>query len=128
MKRILSLMGSAHKSCANDIAFIQCHLVYRVFLIKWYSGHLPYSSTYLGYSHQYSQQQMPISSSRYPTVHNTGVLMCQPNVPILQPCPMIIDGSAPVVGKSIPFIPVHPCGNPFVTTPSLEPLNSSGLV
>ena len=93
-----------------------------------YSGHLPYSSTYLGYSHQYSQQQMPISSSRYPTVPNTGVLMCQPNVPILQPCPVIIDGSAPVVGESIPFIPVHPCWNPFVTTPSLEPLNSSGLV
>ena len=94
-----------------------------------YSGHLPYSSTYLGYSHQYSQQQMPISSSRYPTVvPNTGVLMCQPNVPILQPCPVIIDGSAPVVGRSIPFIPVHPYGNPFVTTPSLEPLNSSGLV
>ena len=76
-----------------------------------YSGHLPYSSTYLGYPHQYSQQQMPISSSRYPTVvPNTGVLMCQPNVPILQPCP------------------VHPCGNPVATTPSLELLNSSGLV
>ena len=93
-----------------------------------YSGHLPYSSTYVGYSHQYLQQQMPISSSRYPTVPNTGVLMCQPNVPILQPCPVIIDGSAPIVGGSIPFIPVHPCGNPFVTTPSLEPLNSSRLV
>ena len=94
-----------------------------------YSGHLSYSSTYLGYSHQYSQQQMPISSSRYPTVvPNTGVLMCQPNVPILQPCPVIIDGSAPVVGRSIPYIPMHPCGNPVATTPSLEPLNSSGLV
>ena len=94
-----------------------------------YSGHLPYSSTYLGYPHQYSQQQMPISSSRYPTVvPNTGVLMCQPNVPILQPCPVIIDGSAPVVGRPIPYIPVHPCGNPVATTPSLEPLNSSGLV
>ena len=94
-----------------------------------YSGHLSYSSTYLGYSHQYSQQQMPISSSRYPTVvPNTGVLMCQPNVPILQPCPVIIDSSAPVVGRSIPYIPMHPCGNPVATTPSLEPLNSSGLV
>ena len=94
-----------------------------------YSGHLPYSSTYLGYPHQYSQQQMPISSSRYPTVvPNTGVLMCQPNIPILQPCPVIIDGSAPVVGRPIPYIPVHPCGNPVATTPSLEPLNSSGLV
>ena len=87
-----------------------------------YSGHLPYSSTYLGYPHQYSQQQMPISSSRYPTVvPNTGVLMYQPNVPILQPCPVIIDGSAPVVGRSIPYIPVHPYGNPVVTTPSFEP-------
>ena len=94
-----------------------------------YSGHLSYSPTYPGYSHQYSQQQMPISSSRYPTVvPNTGVLMCQPNVPILQPCPVIIDGSAPVVGRSIPYIPVHPCGNQIATTPSLEPLNSSGLV
>ena len=94
-----------------------------------YSGHLLYSSTYLGYLHQYSQQQMPISSSRYPTVvPNTGVLMYQPNVPILQPCPVIIDGSAPVVGRSIPYIPVHPCGNPVATTPSFEPLNSSGLV
>ena len=94
-----------------------------------YSGHLPYSSTYLGYSHHYSQQQMPISSSRYPTVvPNSGVLMCQPNVPILQPCPVIVDGSAPVVGRSIPYIPVHPCGNLIATTPSLEPLNSSGLV
>ena len=68
-----------------------------------YSGHLPYSSTYLGYSHQYSQQQMPISSSRYPTVPNPGVLMCQPNVPILQPCPVIVDGSAPVVGRVYTF-------------------------
>ena len=94
-----------------------------------YSGYLPYSSTYLGYSHQYSQQQMPSSSSRYPTVvPNSGVLTCQPNVPILQPCPVIVDGSAPVVGRSIPYIPVHPCGNLIATTPSLEPLNSSGLV
>ena len=94
-----------------------------------YSGHLSYSSTYPGYSHQYSQQQMPISSSRYPTVvPNTGVLMCQPNVQILQPCPMILEGSAPVVGRSIPYIPVHPCGNQIATTPSLELLNSSGLV
>ena len=94
-----------------------------------YSGHLSYSPTYPGYSHQYSQKQMPISSSRYPTVvSNTGVLMCQPDVPILQPCPVIIDGSAPVVGRPIPYIPVHPCGNQIATTPSLEPLNSSGLV
>ena len=94
-----------------------------------YSSHLPYSSTYLGYSHQYSQQQMPSSSSRYPTVvPNSGVLMCQPNVPILQPCPVIVDGSAPVVGRSIPYIPVHPCGNLIATAPSLELLNSSGLV
>ena len=94
-----------------------------------YSGHLPYSSTYPGYSHQYSQQQMPISSPRYPTVvPNTGVLICQPNVQILQPCPMILDGSAPVGGRSIPYIPVHPCGNQIATTPSLELLNSSGLV
>ena len=94
-----------------------------------YSGHLPYSSTYLGYSHQYSQQQMPISSSRYPTVvPNSRVLMCQPNVPILQPCPVIVDDSAPVVGRSMPYIPVHPCGNLIATTPSLESLNSSGLV
>ena len=63
-----------------------------------YSGHLSYSPTYLGYSNQYSQQQMPVSSSRYPTVvPNTGVLMCQPNVPILQPCPVIVDSSAPIV-------------------------------
>ena len=94
-----------------------------------YSDHLSYSPTYPGYSHQYSQPQMPISSSRYPTVvPNTGVLMCQPNVQILQPCPMILGGSAPVVGRSIPYIPVHPCGNQIATTPSLEPLNSSGLV
>ena len=88
-----------------------------------YSGHLSYSPTYPGYSHQYSQQQMPISSSRYPTVvPNTGVLMCEPNVQILQPCPMILGGSAPVLGRSIPYIPVHPCGNQTATTPSLEPL------
>ena len=94
-----------------------------------YSGHLSYSPTYPGYSHQYSQQQMPISSSRYPTVvPNTGVLICEPNVQILQPCPMILGGSAPVLGRSIPYIPVHPCGNQTATTPSLEPLNSSGLV
>ena len=94
-----------------------------------YSGHLTYSSTYPGYSHQYLQQQMSISNSRYPTVvPNPGVLMCQPNVPILQPCQVIIEGSAPVVGRSIPYIPVHPCGNQIATTPSLEPLNSSGLV
>ena len=94
-----------------------------------YSGHLSYSPTYPGYSHQYSQQQMPISSSRYPTVvPNTGVLMWEPNVQILQPCPMILGGSAPVLGRSIPYIPVHPCGNQIATTPSLEPLNSSGLV
>ena len=94
-----------------------------------YSGHLPYSSTYLGYSHQYLQQQMPISNSRYPTVvPTTGVLMYDSNVPVLQPCPVIVDGSAPVVGRSIPYIPMHPCGNQIATTPSLEPLNSSGLV
>ena len=93
-----------------------------------YSDHLSYSPTYPGYSHQYSQPPMPISSSRYPTVPNTGMLMCQPTVPILQPCPVIVDGSAPVVGRSMPYIPVHPCGNLIATTPSLEPLNSSGLV
>ena len=94
-----------------------------------YSGLLSHTPTYPGYSHQYSQQQMPISSSRYPTVvSNTGVLMCQPNVQILQPYPMILEGSAPVVGRSISYISMHPCGNPVATTPSLEPLNSSGLV
>ena len=94
-----------------------------------YSGHLTYSSTYPGYSHQYLQQQMPISNSRYPTVvPTTGVLMYDSNVPVLQPCPVIVDGSAPVVGRSIPYIPMHPCGNQIATTPSLEPLNSSGLV
>ena len=94
-----------------------------------YSGHISHSPTYPGYSHQYSQQQIPFNTSRYPTVvPTTGVLMYQPNVPILQPCPVIIDGSAQVVGRSIPYIPVHPCGNPVATTPSFELLNSSGLV
>ena len=64
---------------------------------------------------------MPISSSRYLTiVPNTGVLMYQSNIPALQPCPVILDGSAPVVERSIPYIPMHPCGNPVATTPSLE--------
>ena len=93
------------------------------------SGYPSSSQTYLDHSYPCSQQQIPVSSSRYPrVVPNPGLLIFQPNVPVPQPCPGTLCGSARKPESSISYVPVHPCGNQVATTPSLEPLNSSGLV
>ena len=65
----------------------------------------------------------------YPRVISTiGVPMYQPNIPVVQPCPVIPSGSTPIAGRSVPYLPVYHCRNPIATTPSFEPLNNSGLI
>ena len=58
----------------------------------------------------------------------SGMLWYQTSIPGLQLYPMSLDGSAPVAGNCIPYAPVLPCENFAATTPSCQPLNSSGLV
>ena len=53
--------------------------------------------------------------------------MCQPNVHVLQPCPVIPCGSA-LITEEHSLFRVYPSGNQVTTTLSLEPLNSSRLV
>ena len=88
-----------------------------------HSGYASSSQTYLDHSYPYPQQQIQVSSSSHPRV-----VPNQPNVPVIQPCPVILCGSAHTPKSSISYVPVHPCGNQVATTPSLEQLNGSGLV